>query len=189
MVINGGFENLNSCNTPLLMNQATNWCDYSGYSSLFNYCVPTSTLTSGGIPYSWDKMFQYPHTGNGFGGVSVHSTNPLISRGYIQTVLSQTLQASKKYVVKFYVNVNNDSQFAIDKICALLTNTPIACNTGSFTPYIINPQIVNKNGIITDTLNWIEVCDTMTAVGNDFKYTRAIAVILLPAKPPEPSLM
>ena len=150
------------------MNQATNWCDYSGASYLFNYCVPSSTLTSGGIPYSWDKMFQYPHTGNGFGGVCFYGLNGVLSeRGYIQTVLTQTLQASKKYVVKFYVNVNNDSQYAVDKICALLTNTPIVCNTGTFSTKLGNPQIINKNGIITDTLNWIEICDTMTAIGNE----------------------
>jgi gliding motility-associated-like protein len=113
-------------------------------------------------------MYQYPHTGNGFCANAFYSNfGSGNRRGYIQTQLTQTLTVNKKYIVKFYVNLNNDSQYAVDKICALLTNTPIACNTGSFTTILVNPQIINKNGIITDTLNWIEVCDTMTAIGNE----------------------
>ena len=168
LVTNGGFENLTSCTLPFFFPKVVGWCDYSGYEYLFNTCLPYTSGLVGNIPYSWSNMFQYPRTGNGFCANAFYSNfGPGNRRGYIQTQLTQTLTNNKKYIVKFYVNLNNDSQYAVDKICALLTNTPIACNTGSFTTILANPQIINKNGIITDTLNWIEVCDTMTAIGNE----------------------
>jgi gliding motility-associated-like protein len=171
LVPNYSFENLNTCNLPLQFNQVSNWCDYSGYQYLFNICAGfNSSPSSGGVPYSPSLMFQYPKTGNGFGGVVCYTNaggSGLTRNGQLQAHLTQTLTPNKKYIVKFYVNLNNDAQYAIDKICALLTNTPIACNTGSFTTMLASPQIINKNGVISDTLNWVEVCDTITAIGNE----------------------
>jgi gliding motility-associated-like protein len=167
LVPNGSFDTTATCtngwgffNTELMP-----WCELSGGGAdRFNTCNVT---LFGGSPYSAQNRFQYPRSGSGFCSVIFYDDSPLKWRGYIKVLLRQTLALNKKYIVKFYANLDDDSQFAIDKLGALLTNTIIACGSHSYTPYLANPQIKNKNGVLTDTLNWVEICDTMTAIGNE----------------------
>ena len=120
LVPNPSFENVTSCPTGgNQLNKAFPWCGISSDESLLHACNIT---LAGSVPFSLTNMFQYPKTGNGFALVGMYNIPPLSYRGYAQVPLIQTLTISKKYIVKFYINLNNDSRYAIDKIGALLAN-------------------------------------------------------------------
>lgn len=168
LVPNGSFDYTTNCNNVFVLSGALPpWCEFwGGGGDRLNTCV---NGLFGGVPYHVDG-FQYPHSGAGFIRLELWTAPPLGYRGYVQAPLNQTLLANKKYIVKYFINRANYCQYAIDRIDVLLTNTPFVCFSGASVtpvPMYANPQIKNKLGVITDTLNWIEICDTMTADGNE----------------------
>jgi hypothetical protein len=79
--------------------------------------------------------------------------------------LDSTLKAGKKYCVWFYVSLGNKSKYAVDTLGVYLSDTSIFVNTTGALPF--NPQIKNKNGVISDTVNWVEVSGEYIALGGE----------------------
>lgn len=170
LVPNGSFEILDSCPTFNDLYLANPWCGTSGDEDVYNACGDPMFQAS--VPFNYYNMFQYARTGAGYTGLDFYiETGPFdYQRNYAHIPLIQSLQTSKKYVVSYFINLSNDSQYAISNIDAWLTPNQPNCNINSafsFTTIVVNPQIKNNNGILTDTLNWIQVCDTLTAAGNE----------------------
>ncbi|MBS1645192.1 MAG: T9SS type A sorting domain-containing protein [Bacteroidetes bacterium] len=89
-------------------------------------------------------------------------------RDYLQGKLSSTLKAGKQYCVSFYVNLEEISGYAIADIGAYFDNGSIDTTQFCGIPQTqYTPQVVNKNGVITDTANWTKIEGSFIAKGNE----------------------
>lgn len=87
---------------------------------------------------------------------------------YVETQLKQPLIGGAKYVVSFYVNKAGRMNYAINNIEALLTSYSTSTLPNDTCIINLEPQIKNKYlGVLTDTIGWQEIRDTMTAVGGE----------------------
>ena len=112
--------------------------------------------------------YQFPMDGNsytgigfGFGGSSQNY------REYMQVKLTDTLLVSKSYAISFYVSKADSAPIVNTKIGLHLSATN---NLSTLPNGVINeiPQVVSPPGFyIQDDVNWIEVSDTITALGDE----------------------
>jgi hypothetical protein len=168
-VKNGSFEDYYSCYLPNHIGVAKGWrtIDSSLYGpqQFLSTCYPN-------VPYN-GFGFQWPRTGENLCGASFLCEGTLCSvsgdRGYIRNRLKSNLIQGKIYCVKFYVNINNNSQYGIDGFGAYFGDDSIDTITVVSKPLIyLIPQITNPtNNIITDTLNWTIVTGTFVANGTE----------------------
>lgn len=164
LVPNGSFEAYTNCPTSFnQLNYCSNWLNptadgspdyYNSCSS--NYSVPHANCIT---------CYQNAKSGNAFSGIYCYS--PLTSdvREYIQTQLSSQLINTNYYLIKFYTNLSNNSQYAVNNIGAYISSVPLTLTTGS---YILNytPQILYPN-LVKDTLNWIEIAGVYISNGTE----------------------
>lgn len=165
LVPNPSFEDTISCPAGWAsISSLNNW--YSPNSSspdLFNSCANPYDV---GVPQN-GAGFQNAKSGNGYIGVgsSFDSTN-LNYREYIQVELSDTLIANKQYIVSFFINKADSSPVVITKMGAYLSNNAVSTSSGL--PLGVIPQIESPSGVyLTDAVNWVEVKDTLVAVGGE----------------------
>ncbi len=163
LVPNGSFENYTSC--PSASGQLTlaiNWVNPStGTPDYFNNCsLPM------GIPYS-GFGFQYANFGNAVAGIWAFCNTTSNIREYIQCQLTNTLTANNFYLVEYYTNRSNWSDYACNNISCLLSgNSTFTSGTNGL--ITANPQITKfNNDVIIDTLNWIKVSAIYQATGGE----------------------
>jgi hypothetical protein len=85
------------------------------------------------------------------------------TKEYIYQQLSTPLIADSTYCLSFFTSRADNITHSIHSIGAYFTST-----LPSYGVYIAaNPQIVNQNGFITDTTNWVEVQGCFTAQGGE----------------------
>ena len=134
-----------------------------------NVCVRYPWLS--GIPYGPD-FYQYPHSGNGLAEVQMFFDESYTSslnyyRDYLQGRFYKHLTAGKSYCVTFYVNLAEQSGYAIDHVGAYLDDGKIDTTGSCSLPQTqYTPQVVTAN-IIKDTANWIKVEGSFTANGTE----------------------
>ena len=171
------------------INLATNWFSIdsfyywpadSGYSisnltgrictpEYCNVCTRYPWLS--GLPYGPD-FYQYPRTGNGLAEVQMFFDGNFVPplnyyRDYLQGRLYKPLTAGKSYCVTFYVNLAEQSGYAIDHIGAYLDDGKIdTTGTCSLPQTQYTPQVVTTS-IVYDTANWIKVEGSFTANGSE----------------------
>lgn len=88
---------------------------------------------------------------------------------FIQSKLTAGLEKDSFYILRFFVNLANSSQISINSQGALLNNNAIEIGslyTGLLDSTII-PQLLNQNGYIEDTLNWVEIKGIIKANGDE----------------------
>jgi type IX secretion system substrate protein len=170
LVYNGYFEVYSSCPTArsspsnLQLNYATGWQTSASTPDYYNSCASTSSQVN--VPYSGYGYQQDCCGGNGYAGEFMLDMNsPNYDREYIYTKLIDTLKAGHKYLASMYVSRADGWEYAIATIGMLFTDTAIAL------PYpqsYINatPQVKNTT-LLSDTINWILIQDTITAIGNE----------------------
>ena len=110
--------------------------------------------------------FQYARTGVAYCGLGVYENLPQFYnyREYLDGVLIDTLKAGHIYCVSFYV-VNSDlCRYNSGDIGAYFSSDSVFDQSTALNLSFI-PQIVNSNGIIYDTLNWVQVSGTFVAGG------------------------
>ncbi len=163
LVPNGSFENYSSC--PSASGQLTlsiNWYNpSSGTPDYFNGCS-----SSMGVPYS-GFGFQYPKTGNSAVGVWAFCNTTNDIREYIQCQLTNSLTLSEFYLVEYFVNRSNWSDYACNNLAGLLSinSTYTSGINGLITA---NPQIIKfSNSIIKDTVNWVKISSVYQALGGE----------------------
>jgi hypothetical protein len=171
LVYNGYFEIYSNCptarSTPsnLQLDYATGWLTSASTPDYYNTCASISSQVN--VPYSIYGYQQDCCGGIGYAGEFMLDINFANSgdREYIYTKLIDTLKAGHKYLASMYVSKADGWNYAVATIGMLFTDTAIVL------PYpqsFINatPQIKNTT-LLTDTLNWILIQDTVTAVGNE----------------------
>ncbi len=171
LVNNPSFENYNTCNDcNQNITEATFWfqpniwwgAGLNGGSDFYHACnlscVPPQTVAG----------YQYPRTGNGFGGAGVFFKNSNIAREYIEISLTQSLISNKKYCSFFYTNRSEFFTVATDCLQLLFSVDSLLYYGDTYEFYNAVPHVQNPTGnIITDTLNWTLIKGIYTAIGNE----------------------
>ena len=162
-VCNGGFENLYNCNGSIL-NNCKNWLSTDSIS----YAGSNMTLCNGNVPIN-GNTYQNPKSGNSYVLSTFYCLNPNCGRGYLKNRLVQNLQGGTVYCVKFHVNIANTSPRGMDGFGIYFGSNLIDTITKCNIPLsYITPQVKNTVGnIISDTLNWVAITGTFTAIGNE----------------------
>jgi hypothetical protein len=148
--------------------RAPDWAhDLSGVPEYCNRCTSSPVLT---LPNN-GNFYQYPHSGNGVMQVQMYynetDTTEHYKRDYLQGSLKNVLISGKQYCVTFYVSLEEISAYAIDHIGAFLDDGSIDTTTHVTYPQTTHTPQVYAASIISDTLNWIKVQGTFTAIGNE----------------------
>ncbi|HTG56013.1 MAG TPA: gliding motility-associated C-terminal domain-containing protein [Niabella sp.] len=170
LIYNGGFEEYYSCpvsndlNTDQLELAKGWWKPTSGTSDYFNRCNNTSV----GIPTNfWG--YQEAYQGNGYVGLVPSEwqieNGVYVGFEYIQTKLLQPLAPCVEYHFEMQINFANYSRYGFSRIGALFTKSPI--HTLNWDAITNNPQILNNQGFLTDTVNWVTLTGNFTATGNE----------------------
>jgi len=178
LVPNPGFETLTSCPD----NNGQIWKAYPWFSpstcpfsNNINTCSSSDVCSTCainnppndfmGVPASW-LGYQYPRTGNNYAGISFWLNNGV--REYIEVELLQELIAGKSYCVSFYV-----ANTLIDPVFTSTSNLQLAFSTdtlmsSNYAVISVNPAMKNADSaIVTDTVNWVVLCGSYTAVGGE----------------------
>ncbi len=176
LVPNPSFETYNSC-TNILINSANGWCTAANQVANCAHLHPCHSDTYTQVPLQYldncFKSYQIPHSGIAYAefGMSISTSQQEGSRPMVKLI--DTLEAGKIYCVTYYISMWNNAKYSFDKLGALLTPTPFPCSVGGGTvfPSIAGqytPQVVSTPSLaLEDTLNWMEISGSFTAVGNE----------------------
>ena len=178
LVPNWSFENISQCPTDCIgtttSTLAIGWLNpNNGSSDLFSNC--DTVICSGrnkpchSVPLNcWG--YQNAHNGNNYTGLSVYGKYSLDAREYIETKLTDSLLANKKYCVSFYTSIADSfSGYSTSRIGANISKNAIS----NYAQYLINvtPQIENPyHNYLNNNLNWTEIKGVYTAGGGKLYY-------------------
>ncbi|MEP6647080.1 MAG: gliding motility-associated C-terminal domain-containing protein [Saprospiraceae bacterium] len=156
LVPNGDFEIYSTC--PFVVDNTgpmpcPPWVSVFS-ANYFNACSPFPS----GVPYNFIG-YQPAHSGAGYIGEYTASDAGIV-REFVRVPLDQALVAGTCYEVSFYINLGNGT-CGSDRIGALFTNTIVA------TPMNMIPQINWIGTFLTDTLGWMHIYGSFTAVGGE----------------------
>lgn len=167
LVPNPSFEILTSCPTNIgQLGNSQNWINPTqGTPDCFNIC----SVTNFSVAHVPDNGFGYQqaHTGQSYAGFYTGGKclSPAGAREYVQVGLSGALTSGKKYWICFFVSLSNFSGYATSKIGAYLSNSAPLRNDAY--PIAVTPQVENNSGIISDTLNWVQISGYYNAIGGE----------------------
>lgn len=204
-VLNPGFEQYWRC--PYRWDQTkyanywsavdSNWSTVDSiiYTHYPPFCAPdyynTCSIDSyTRVPNNMD-FYQYPRQGNGMMGAVMYFDSlyqgQSDQRDYIQGRFYKPLTAGKTYCIKFWVNLEEASQYAVNKIGAYLDDGKIDTITQDCglpqTKY--TPQVFST-AVITDNIGWTKIEGSFPAngterfitIGNFFSKANTTAVSL-----------
>lgn len=170
LVPNGSFEEYWQCPQGNDLNDGQfERCNYwwkptMGTSDYFNRC--NSGVVS--VPTNfWG--YQEPYDGDGYVGMSLISwminSEIYVGNEYIQTKLYSPLKPCVEYHFEMQINFANYSRFAFSRIGALFTQNAVQTNT--WDALIFQPQVINNQGYLSDTINWVKISGNFTANGDE----------------------
>ncbi|MBA3987451.1 MAG: T9SS type A sorting domain-containing protein [Flavobacteriales bacterium] len=162
LVPNPSFEDTTSCPYWVGNFFAEHWYSPTyGSPDLFHICSSGQL----GVPqnvFGW----QHARTGNAYAGGHASDFSGNNGREYIQCKLTEPLEAGKKYEVNFWVSRADSATKACDNIGAYFSTIPVSATNAYNLPY--TPQVVSHlNNPVTDAINWVQVIDTITAIGGE----------------------
>ena len=182
LVMNPSLEIYDSC--PYNWDQINfvrHWSSIDTFHSWYNpnisdgrpdYCNSCANgIYNVGIPIN-NYFMHAARTGNGMAQVQMfydESVQPgEYKRDYLQGRFIHSLIAGKNYCISFYVALEQASEYAINHIGAYLDDGSIdtAINTSGYIQNQYTPQILDTS-IIYDTLNWVKIEGSFTAIGNE----------------------
>ena len=176
LVPNPSFEQHSDCST-ILLNNAISWCFSScGFScGYLNVChIDSYNKTPRQYVDNCFQSYQMPRSGVAYGEFGISISTSQQESGHPQIALIDTLKAGEIYCVTYYVSMWNNAKYSFDKLGALLTPTPFPCSIpGQGTPTVpiaglYTPQIISTPGLaLEDTINWMEISGSFTAIGNE----------------------
>jgi len=173
LVPNWDFETFSSCPTGISqLDLATPWFNAdSATPDYYNACATQASMVKVPNPL---LGYQQARSGVGYAGFIVYEDFALFNcpepafssewREYLEVQLTSPLVAGQTYCVQFYVNLATDVKYAAGPIGLYFSDTLVFAQIT--TPLPFTPQIVNP-GVITDTLNWVLIQGSYTAVGGE----------------------
>lgn len=170
-VLNPSFEQVDSCPVYLHYIRAINWDTLKnggGYNPDVMtpcYANPIASIDLG-VPLNFSgTSYQQPRTGSNYHNFLLYSPTTNKMMDYLQGKFYKPLK-KKNYCVTYYVNLSNNSKFAIDRIGAVIDNGQIKSPPGQTT--FAPTSLASPSGIyISDTLNWTKVQGLFTAQNNE----------------------
>ncbi len=163
LIANPSFEVIDTCWVgPAILTNINyfNWFTFSSadiYSNcmLSGYYVPQNQLG-----------FQYPISGNNYGGTETYNLGEF--RDYISGTLNESLNPGKVYCGSVYVSLTDTSGSACNDYGIALTNTLPMGNWGQLLDQI-TPQIANNSSTnpLTDKINWTQIKGSFIADGSE----------------------
>lgn len=161
LVPNPSFEDYSSCNFGMgSLDSCLSWFQIKPSPDYYNSCIQSTYPNSPDIPFN-NGGFQQSRTGNGmiglFASERIYGGD---SREYAHVQLTEPLVSAQNYYVQFYVNLSNNSHYAVKTLGAYLDDSiPLFCSSCWVqSRFVATPQILhNGSGAITDTVNWIRV--------------------------------
>ncbi len=175
LVPNPSFEQYTDCNNPYVSNSIY-WCAVMNGGSLPACLTPCQVNSYIRSPRQYAdacfQSYQTVRTGFVYSSFGIYTQSTQQESGHSQVKLIDTLKAGKTYCVTYYVSMLNNAKYSLDKLGALLTPTPFPCYVpGDPTVAIAGlytPQVVSTPSIaLEDTLGWMEISGSFTAVGNE----------------------
>ncbi len=135
-----------------------------GNPELFNSCCTFPSIC--GVPLNYNNSsFQYSHSGNSYVGIdAVNSWVPNGDREYIQSKLNKGLSSGHTYCVKFYSSLSDQNLIYITTLGAYLDNGNVYALT-FLGLAIATPQVYNYVHPLNDTVNWMKIEGSFTAIG------------------------
>ncbi len=167
LIYNGDFELFSTCPSGTGgLSDCTGWLNpTTATPDYFNACAGASIL---GIPNNAGGS-QNAFSGDGYAGFIAFEYVPGPTSWwfeYIQGEFIQPLLAGHKYELTFYVSCGEGyADIAISKIGAYSSVLPISRTDSN--PFLLIPQVVNSNGVISDTAGWTKISGTFIASGNE----------------------
>lgn len=164
-VLNYSFEKYGSCSG---LGNCTGSAVGDWYSPVLSYinwfsfpCFGYSATE--GVPQNI-AGYQYARTGVCYGGVEI-SEAP--TRTYITGTFSNTLIATKKYCITYYVSLGDSVWWAVSAMGAYLSKDSIVCES-NWNVLLDTPQINNlSTNILTDKINWVPISGEYQASGGE----------------------
>jgi hypothetical protein len=172
LVYNGDFEIYSQCPpgtslypSMMYLNYAAGWDVAAMTPDYYNVCSPNDN----NVPNSYQGYQQDCCGGAGYAGLYMFAYDTVEKdREYIYTKLLDTMKAGTKYLASMYVNRANFN-YSVSSIGMLFTVNKIVL---AWPQSYINaaPQVVGTT-VITDTLNWTVIQDTIVAAGGELYLT------------------
>jgi len=148
-------------------NTSHNWSHPSlGTADLYSPFLPIACNNA--MPVSTGVLSrgsQTARTGNYFAGIAIYSpgsSNPNY-REHLHCKLDTNMISGGQYLVEMYVSLAERNQYNISNLEVFFSDSTFYVNNSN--PIPLNPQI-KFNTTIGDTINWVKVCDTITANSN-----------------------
>lgn len=169
LVPNGDFEFYSGCpgsaSSTVSITLASPWVDATGATSdYYNACAPVADLCS--VPDQTIGLWQYANSGNAYAGLWAYRASGGEYREYIRVQLTSPMVAGESYKVSFYANLCNRLKFGCNNIGAYISSIPVSTTPPNVLNYV--PQILLPgNPPIIDTVNWIQIAGSYTAVGGE----------------------
>jgi hypothetical protein len=163
LVPNYSFENYTTCPTASgQVGYANPWTGTNNSSDYFNSCAPSGFLS---VPSQSSGSFQYAQQGNAFAGLWMLNGYGNDYREYLQVLLLDTLENNECYFVRFYINLHNQTMYAVNNFGVYFSNSSFSTTWGP-APY--SPQIITfQNSIINDTADWISIAGVYISNGGE----------------------
>ncbi len=170
LVYNGGFEEYYSCPVSNDLNNGQLelckgwWKPTMGTSDYFNRC-------NNGVVNVPNNFWGYQESfdGNGYVGISAISwyinSGDYFGNEYVQGQLIHPLTPCVEYHFEMQISFANYSRFAFSRLGALFTKQVI--HTDTWDPILIEPQVINSSGILSDTTKWVTISGDFVAEGNE----------------------
>jgi len=130
-----------------------------------DYLNSCSNPSNVGVPDN-DPGWQPAHSGQGYCGLFVKSSNPGDYREYLEGPLLQPLIGGKWYYVSFYVSLA-DRFCGIQQIGAYFSASQLPYVWGESLPYDFIPQVESNGSFLSDTMNWMLVEGCFQAAGGE----------------------
>jgi hypothetical protein len=172
LVQNPSFEEIDICPTGVSqINRALNWgvlqTGGGGNPDLYHTCCTNSNC---GVPINANgASYQIPKSGNAYAGIDVGNQNG--RREYTQSKLFNLLDSGHVYCVKFYTSLYNTSRANMTKLGVYLDDGTVLTFSSFGLAYLdvsmtpVPSQVFNMNNPLDDTLNWVLIEGSFTALG------------------------
>lgn len=171
LVPNPSFEQYDTCpSAASQISYATGWMSFAITPDYFHTCATNSSFS---VPYNWFG-YQQPASGNAYTGLATKDLPTMNFREYTAIQLTDTLIIGKAYTVSFKANLGLNLLGPLKPNCAtnnlgvLFTTYPFYWDgtTANYPLYVKNFAHILSNQIITDTIGWTTISDTVIADSN-----------------------
>jgi OOP family OmpA-OmpF porin len=154
----GGFYDISQIPAVIIVNQ---WQVYQS-PDYFNMTCNNNSERSAPLNFFG---YCHPRTGTAYGGIIGYAGTGIDTKEYLYQQLTSPLISGKIYQLNFYVSLADASNGAIKNIGAYFCSGLPSLTPSSYINVV--PQIVNQNGFLTDTLNWVQIQGLYQAVGGE----------------------